>query len=196
MTPQSLITDARYIINDTVVTYRVSDAELIGYFNDGVLEISTLQPSVFSKIGQHTCTVSVAEQTLAFSTAQAVQKVLAITNGAALTEFSTAAMDSFNPAWRTDTVGAAKQWGRYSGQILKFFVYPPAPATSQVLDILYTANPTALAIGDTITEVPSGYYPALVDYLVFRTESKDDEHANSGRSAAGYQMFVAKVKGV
>jgi hypothetical protein len=196
MTPQDIITLARYVLNDTDSgTYRQSNAELLGYVNDGVVALSNLRPEIFSAVGDVTCTPGAVEHALTFPEAQALLGVLCIHGGAALTPFDVAAMDQFNPNWRTDTAGDAKQWAKMPGDPLRFFVYPKAPVTAQVLDVRYVAVPTALAISDTIAEVPAAYQPALVDYVVFRSESKDDEHVNSGRSTAHYQAFVNAVKG-
>ena len=196
MTPQSPIATARDILNDTnATTYRQSDAEMLRYFNDGVREISLLQPGLFRAIGDFVCTPSQSEQAVSFTNAQAILKVLCIHGSTALTEFDMEAMTAFTPGWRADTVGSAQQWCRVPGELLRFFVYPPAPATTQTLDILYVVSPTALAIGDTITEIPESMTPALVDYLVFRAESKDDEHVNSGRATASYQRFLSVIQG-
>lgn len=196
MTPQDAITTARYILNDTdTVAPRQTNAELLGYFNDGLKEISSLQPSVYTVIGDLTCTPGSCEQAVTFPDAQAIVKALCIHGGAALTPFDIPTMDAFNPSWRADTAAVATQWSKYAGQPLRFFIYPKAPATAQVLDISYIRNPTVHALTDTVTEIPSSFMPALVDYIVHRAESKDDEHVQSGRAVAAYQGFVAKVKG-
>lgn len=196
MTPQDIITTARYLLNDTNSDgYRQSNTELLLYVNDGMREISKLRPDLFLIVADHTCAISTVEQTLAFSTAQALVRVVSISGGAALTPFDMDTMDAFNPSWRTDTAAAATQWSKHPGDPLRFFVYPSAPATSQVLDVLYVKNPTSLAIGDSITEVPLLVQPALVDYVVSRASEKDDEHSASGRVAASYAAFAAKVGG-
>lgn len=198
MTPQTIITEARYILNDTNVTgagYRNSDTELLDYVNGSLKECAVLQPTLFSKVAQHTCTTSQCEQAISFTDAIALLEVLAIQNGAALTPFDLKTMDAFNPGWRADTVGAARQWSRYPDDPLRFFVYPAAPATSQILDVRYARNPAEFAIGATITELPTALETALVEYVVYRAASKDDEHVSSGRAMSSYQTFVSKVKG-
>tara|TARA_R110000868_G_scaffold57972_1_gene178828 strand:- start:2021 stop:2617 length:597 start_codon:yes stop_codon:yes gene_type:complete len=195
-TPASIISVARSIINDVDPTlYRQADSELLGYFNDGMQEISVLVPSVFSSIGDLTCTVGSVEQTVTFNSAQAIIDILCIHGSTAITPFDWDIMNRFNPGWRTDTAGPAKQWVRKQGDPLRFFIYPQSPSTAQVIDVMYVRNPIVLALTDTITEIPAGYYPALVDYIVYRAESKDDESVVSQRSAGHYQTFVAKVKG-
>lgn len=194
MTPQDIITSARYVLNDTdAIGYRNTDSELLGWVNGGLREISAARPDMFSFVGDYTCAVSSVEQQVTFTDAQEVLKVLCIHNGAALTSFDMDTMDSFKPGWRSSAVGAATQWSKHPVDPLRFFIYPPAPATAQILDLLYVRVPTTLAIGDSITEIPASLTPALVDYLVYRAESKDAEHVNSGRAVAHGAAFVAKI---
>jgi len=196
MTPQSIITTARYTLNDTDSTgYRNSDAELLAYVNEGMREISMFRPDLFSSIGDFTCTIDSCEQRATFSDAQLVAKVLCIHGGAALTFFDMDAMDTFRPGWRADTAAAATQWSKHPVDPLRFFIYPKAPATAQVLDLLYVRMPTDLLIGDTITEIPASLTPALVDYVIYRAENKDAEHVTSGRATMHAAAFAAKVSG-
>ena len=196
MTPQDIITSARYTLNDTVATYRQSDVELLGYVNDGMKEISSIRPDRFTVIGDHLCTVSQCEQSFSAALAQSVVRVVSIKNGAALTPFDMDTMDNFRPSWRADTPAAATQWTSYPGDPLRFFVYPAAPATPQTLSVLYVKSPTTLLIGDSITEVPVSMQNALIDYVIGRANANDDEHSTSGLAAAEYDAFVAKIKGV
>lgn len=194
-TPADIITIARNVYNDAdSVLYRKQDTELLAYVNEGMQEISTLQPSIFTAIGDLTCAAGDVEQLVTFVDAQTLVSVLCIHGGDAVTPFDMASMNAFNPGWRTDTAGQAKQWSRLDGDPLRFFIYPQAPA-SQVLDVQYIRNPTVLALTDNITEISAGYMPALADYVIYRAESGDDEHSITGRATTHYQMFVAKIKG-
>jgi hypothetical protein len=158
-------------------------------------EISSLQPTLFTTIGDLICTVGEVEQTVTFSDAQTLVTVLCIHGGNALTPFDIDTMNAFNPGWRADTAGDAVQWGRLAGDPLRFYIYPKAPATAQTLDIQYIRNPTVLILTDQITEIPVGYMPALASYVVWKAEIADDEHSNSGRAAAMYQHFLSVIKG-
>jgi hypothetical protein len=120
--------------------------------------------------------------------------VLCIHGGNALTPFDMPTMNAFRPGWRADAEGPAKQWTRKPGDPLRFFIYPKAPA-SQTLDVSYIRIPLTLGLDDAINEIPAGFLPALVDYVIYRAESADDEHSNSGRAANHYQSFVALIKG-
>ena len=196
MTPQDILTSARYILNDTDATSpRQSDTELLGYVNDGVKAACVLRPDLFSTTGDITCTVGKCEQAVAFADAVALLEVLCIHDGAALVPFDIAAMDAFNPNWRTDTAAAATQWSKHQSDPLRFFVYPKAPATAQILDVRYVAVPTEYTIDQAITDLPAVYQPALVDFVVYRAESKDNEHVLSQRATNHQAAFVAQIKG-
>lgn len=195
-TPADLILTARGIYVDTDADLqRRSDADLLVYVNDAIKEISGLRPELFAKVGDVLCVTGSVEQAITFSDAQALLDVLCIHNGAALTPFDWVAMNAFNPGWRTDTAGTATQWSRLANDPLRFYIYPKAPATAQTLDVRYVSIPTELALGDTITEIPTRLHPAVIDYIIYRTESADDEHVLSQRAALAYQTFLAAVKG-
>ena len=198
MTPQEIITEARYVLNDTNATstgYRQSDIELLEYVNGGVKECATIQPTLFSTIGDLVCVVGQCEQGITFTDAAALLEVLCIHQSTALTVFDIPTMNAFNPGWRADTAGPARQWARFANDPLKFYIYPKAPATQQTLDVRYVRNPATFTINQNIDELPNIFKTALVDYVVFRASSKDDEHIGDGRAAAFYQAFLAKLKG-
>jgi hypothetical protein len=196
MTPQSIIDDARYILQDAdSAGYRQTDAELLAYVQSGIAEASVLRPDWFQSKRSMVCTVGECEQSLTFADAQAILRVVGVTGGAAMTPFDLAAMDAFNRNWKADTAGPARQWSAYPGDLLKFYIWPKAPATAQSIDVMYTRNPITLALGDTITDVPQSAQPALVMYVVAKAEMKDDESVNSGRAIAAYQNFIGLIKG-
>tara|TARA_R110000868_G_scaffold102106_3_gene281227 strand:- start:321 stop:917 length:597 start_codon:yes stop_codon:yes gene_type:complete len=198
MTPQDIITEVRYLINDTNILssgYRQSDTELLSYVNGALKECAVLQPSYYASIGDVACTAGQCEQGIEFSDAAALLEVLGIHEGAVLTPFDLAAMNAYNPGWKTDTAAAARQWSRFPNDPLKFYVYPKAPATSQVLDVRYVRVPEEFALTETITELPNVLQSALVNYVVFRAESKNDESVATGRATAFYQAFLTLVKG-
>jgi hypothetical protein len=195
MTPAQIIAEARITLNDTdSVAYRQSDAEMLAYVQDGIAEASVIRPEWFQSNRSMLCATGTVEQSLTFADAQAIVRVLGITGGSVVTPFDMPTLDAFKPAWKTDAAAAARQWSAWPGDILRFYVYPKAPA-AQYLDVLYLRNPVTLALGDTITDVPESTRPALVAYTIYRAESKDDEHSVSGRATASYNQFIALIKG-
>jgi len=154
--------------------------------------VKSLAQLVFTEVNPYT-TILGAEQTLSFTDDQTLLDVLCITDGVALTRFDRAALDAFKPAWRTDTAAAVQQWSPIEGQPLRFLTWPPATA-GQSLDVKSVRVPATYAIGDTI-DLPASLESTLAAFVIFFAEQKDDEHVNSGRSAASYQPFVGLLKG-
>lgn len=190
MTPQTIITNARYTLNDTSsVTY--SDAELLAFVNDGLKEVLKKAPRWFYTVGNHACTQDAIRQTMSSSTATEVVRVIRVVGGNIVTFVELDTLDRFKPGWPSDTAGAAVNWMRDIDDPLSFYIYPKAPA-SQTLELLIIPVLSDYALTDSLT-LPSMFHSALEDYVVFRAESKDDEHVNSGRAAAYYQSFMAKI---
>lgn len=116
MTPQSIITLARHVLQDTDNTdYRQADAELLLYVNAGLSEISVIRPDWFQARGHFECTPGTVEQALTFADAQSLVKVVGIHEGRALTPFDLDTMDSFSPTWKEDTADDAIQWAAFPG---------------------------------------------------------------------------------
>lgn len=192
MTPRDIIKQARYLTQDTdSVVPRQTDAELLSYVNEALREACVLRPDLFSAIGDMTCTPGQCEQAIRFIDAVSLLDVLCIHGGHAVTPMDRQAMDLFKPNWRLDAAAAAKHWTPLPGDSLSFLIYPPAPA-GQVLDVRYVRNPATYALDDVMGDLPLAYQPALADYLVYRAESKDDEHVLTQRAAAHYAAFKTK----
>lgn len=193
MTPQDAITGARDALQDTDPTaYRNSDAELLRYVHDGLQEIAQFKPAAFSDLYPFTCVAGQCEQTVDLDDANTLLDVVSIHDGAGLTPFDRATMDLFRPSWRTDAPGPAQQWAPVESDPLRFYVYP-APLSGQVVDLRVARNPGTYALGDTILYLPESYKPALIDYVIYRAELKDDENVLTQRSAAMYATFLRKI---
>jgi len=195
MTPRSIITIARTIYNDAdSVSFRISNDELLGFVNDALKECSIHAPQYFKTAGDYTCTGGQTEQAITFANAQAIVDVLRIKDGKAILPMDLMSMSAFNPNWASDTAAPAQNWTRYANDPLRFYIYPKAP-DMQLLEVIYLRNPLVYALDDIIYEVPESAAPALADYVIYRAESRDDEHSNSGRAVSHYQAFVQKLGG-
>jgi hypothetical protein len=195
MTPQDVINEARFIVNDSnSASYRNTDAELLGYVNDGMQAISVLAPNLFEVLSTLNCVAGTAEQGIDFTIGQAVIDVVAVVGGPRLRVIDIATLTAFNPAWPSDTPATPQSWGKYPEDVRRFYLYP-APTAGVSVTLRIVKNPTPLAITDTIKDIPVGLIPALANYVVFRAESKDDENTNSGRAAGHYQAFLATIGG-
>lgn len=195
-TPSQVIANARVLMNDNEAgQYRQSDAELLGYFNDGMKEATVFAPKLFINTGDFSCTAGQTEQAITFDDAQALIEVIRIKDGKALLRADFKTLSQFNPDWASDTAAAAVHWDKSEVDPLRFYIYPKAPAGMQLLEVLYLRNPASYALSDEVTELPDSTMPAFVDYVVFRAESKDDESVNVGRATAFYEKFKMQLSG-
>lgn len=193
-TPASIIADARYITNDfdPMGTLRQQDSELLTYVNLGLKEMASFMPMMFSTIGSMTCNAGKVEQSITYLDAIRLLDVISIKDGPSLTRFDRTVLDLFMPNWRTATPARASQWSPKEGDPLVFYLDKPAPV-GQVLDIQYIRNPLTYALNDTISDVPEAMKSALVDYVIYRAESKDDENVLNARASAFYSAFKTKI---
>ena len=184
---------ARSILNDTDSTsYRYSTADLLQYGNDALDQMVTLIPSVFYTQGEVEC-VEGALQSVSFDEARALVDVRRVKDGSAVMPTDKKILDAFDPTWTTGTTGAAKNWMTVDNDPMRFYLYPPAPE-AQVVDVIYIRIPDEYEADDP-TGVPETYADAVADYIVYRAESRDDEHVISQRVQAYYQSFLTKCQG-
>jgi len=75
-----------------------------------------------------------------------------------------------------------------------FYVYPGVSGTAHI-EIVYSANPTAVAANGNLS-IPDLYANAVMNYVLYMAYMKDAEYAgNSQRAANHYQLFTASVTG-
>lgn len=194
MTLQPSIDAARTILNDTnSASYRYSTADLLQYANDALDVALKLAPNFFYVWGDMVCEAGETLQAASFTDAHMVVEGVRVKNGAALRQFDKSTMDTYNPDWHNTTPAAATEWCRSNDDPVRFWIYPPSPA-SQTLQVLYVKTPDEYAATDD-TGLPTTMQPAITDYVVYMAESRDDEHVNSARQQQFYQSFAAKLKG-
>lgn len=192
MTPQTIITEARYVLNDTTTDYRQSDTEMLEYVTRVLDDAASARPDLFDAVDTHTC-VHGAEQTLAFNRVLQFQEVVRVLNGDAVLPVSRQSLDAFKPSWYRDTTASAVNWMPHPADPKRFYVYPPSPVL-QKLVVRFTQGHAAVGLTDTIT-LSDKYRSALVDGVVAYAESKDDEHVLSQRAQAARASFYEKMKG-
>jgi len=187
------IATARTILNDPdAVRYSASD--MLAYANDAVRMMVPLLPHLFQSVGDVTCDGNNTMQAVRTDVALAITDVRRVKNGGAILPMDAEALSQFDPSWRNSPTGAAISWSRVASDPLRFEIYPPAPP-GQVIEVMYLRIPVEYtASADTV--LPEVYSGAIADYVVYRAESRDDEHVNANRAAQFLASFVAKVKGV
>lgn len=193
MTPRDVITRARETVGDSRVgNYRTSDEALLRHVNDAMAFAHINVPSIFYATGEVQCVADEALQGVSLMDVDAIVDVLRVKGGGAVLPADLKTLDAFDPDWRGATAAAAKNWMRLADDPARFLISPPAPA-GQVLEVLYLPRHADYGMDDAMP-LPSGAIEALHDYVVFRVESKDAEHVESGRSTAFLKIFTEKLK--
>lgn len=186
------IATARGIINDPAGV-RISDVDMLEYANDAIRMMVPLVPHLFQSLGDVTCVAGRTLQAIEVDAALGISDVRRIKNGKAVLLMDSEAFSSFDPGWRYAPEAPAISWSRVGSDPLKFEIYPPSPG-GQVLEVLYLRIPDKFTayMDTTLPEVYSG---PIADYIVYRAESRDDEHSNSSRAAQFMTSFFSKLKG-
>lgn len=187
VTFQQVIDAARPTLNDAAKT-RYSDAECLGYLNDGLLEMLVYRPDLFATIGDITLVAGTDQSAPVGATF--VIDIFSVKNGAGISRTTVDVLRAFNPSWRLDAAGPTQNWGAYPQDEKfqrgpRFFVYPAALIGS-VLTGQFVMSPTPCALGaiqSTNIPVPDQYSLPLQAYVIFRCETKDDEFVVNERAA-------------
>lgn len=189
------IAEARGVLLDTDQTgYRYSDADLLRYANDSLDEIMALVPYYFHSDGEIECTPNQCLQELPWDKAAGLVDIISLKNGPAITRVERLSLDRYRPAWMQDPAGPAVNWMPIDGSPMKFLLYPKAPE-GQIIKAIYVRVSDEYLAGDD-TGLPPSLEPAITDYVVYRAESRDDEHVVSQRAAMFLASFVARFKKV
>ena len=191
MTPAEVIAEVRNLISDTRVTYRYSDATLLGFVNQTIKRIVAYRPDVFSYIGNFTTTADSIIQTLPTDAVRLVE-VFQVINGTAVTEVNRETLDQMYPAWVSETSGAPVNFMRHQRSPTRFFLYPRPAAGTQLL-VEYIQSPPNYTLNQTINLLPDSFFPIIVDGTVFLAESVDTEHVVAERAKLFYETFIAGI---
>jgi len=187
------VATARGILNDPSAV-RYSAADLLQYANDSLDQIVVLEPRLFLTFGTTICLANQAIQQLPVATAVKLVSVVRTKSGKIITLADKDALDRYNPNWNVTTGTEVIHWMPVEGSLTHFWVYPPQSA-AKTLDVLYTRVPAEYTLTAN-TGLPNNLVDAIADYIVYRAETRDDEHVNSNRATQFFASFAAKVKGL
>ena len=188
MTPNEVITEVRRLIQDTKVTFRYSDAVLLGFVNQTLKKMAVLRPDLFAVIADFTTVPNTVLQSCPTDSVRLMQ-IFQIKSGDAVTEVSKETLDQMYPNWVNEVAGIPVNFMRHVRNPNKFFVYP-RPSAGVILVGEYAQSPATYAINDTVALLPDAYLTSVVEGTVYLAESVDNEHVNSGRAKLFQDAFV------
>lgn len=198
ITGQNIIDRAADVLQDTT-NVRWIPAELIRWLNSGQREIVKLRPDAKYTLAAVTL-VQGTKQTLAAGSLRLLDVIRNMgangtTPGKVIRLISREVLDAQNPDWHTEANagGVIKHYIYDVRYPLDYYVYPQVPASPVVqVELARSVAPTDLATAASNIDLPDTFEGSLIDYLLFRTYSKDAEYAGDpARAAAYYQMFLA-----
>lgn len=197
ITAVSLIAKAQELLLDTAEA-RWTQAELLGYLNDGQRQIAQIRPDA---------SVANANVTLIAGTKQAIPavglRILDVvrnmgsdgaTPGKPITLIDREMLDLSRPNWHTESQSAAiKHYAYDQRNPRNFYVYPPALVDTKV-EAVYSVSPANVAaVGDPIT-LDDIYADCLLDWMLYRAFSKETEQATGVQHANMHlQTFMATL---
>lgn len=181
-TPQDVINAVRFAVQDTKVSYRYADGDLLQLTNQVLRRIALLRPDLFAYVSTINCVAGTIQQ----APADSIRIIDVLLSGAGLNvnEVNRETLDLMFQ-WQSMTPDVAKDWMRHVRSPNTFFVYPPSPV-GQVLTIEYAKAPGIYGLNDTVELLGDAYFPCVVDGVIWLAESIDNEHVNSGRA----KMFL------
>ena len=196
ITAKKILDDAAVVLQDqTGVRWPLSEG--LSWLNDGQRALVGLKPDAYVE----NKTVQMGAGTKQDAPADANGPVAVVRNmgsgstpGPAVNPIAIQMLDSLVPGWHSATAsGETKFYMTDPGNAKNFYVYPPQPATPTYLELVYPCLPADVsATTDPIT-LDDGYATALMDYVLFRSFSKETEAGSDARAAAYYNKFVLAI---
>ncbi len=198
---RAVIEKAQIILQDTTGVRWPSETELLGWLNDGQLEVMVFKPNANVK---NTAVKLVAgtKQALPDDGVQLIDMVRNMgtngtTPGRAIRIVMREILDAQMPTWHLATPAAEVKHYMYTMLDPKnYYIYPPQPASNQgYAELVYGATPALATINGPIT-IDDIYQNVLVDYILYRAYSKDTEYAADQNRAANHQStYIAALTG-
>ncbi len=193
-TPTTLLDQAADLLGDSNFA-NWPKSRLLVYLNDGLRLLARMRPEEFSASNKVTLQQG-AQQTLP-SDAFVMIRPGAVTVGGNVGRTPRLVgkpdLDHAAPDWQTATpTDSPRQIAYDFKEPRRFWVDPPAVVGTE-LYIEYASEPAALGLFDTIAS-SEVYDPAIVNYVVYRALSEDEDTAQESRAAAHYAAFLNAVR--
>lgn len=168
------------MLNDEIVPYRWSDAEIVQGLNEGQVRALQLRPDLYRETDIVFLTPGVLQDAQEVSNSEIIDFESVITNAAGnfVSPVAFEEMRAFLRGWPNAPADAnVTQFARKPGHRTQFYVYPPQPAAPGRVEIQFTPKPADIS-ATTSSVLPGEFSPALDYYAVFFVLRKDMEKAD------------------
>jgi hypothetical protein len=199
ITAEEIIDRAAILLHDNQTNVRWPKAtEQLGWLNDGQQMVVLLKPDAYTQNESVQMTAgtkqSIPSNGLMLLDVPRNMGAAGTTPGKVVRRIDRRELDDQIPDWHSATAVAAVD--HYVFDIRdprRFYVYPPSDGTGHLEQIFSAAPPAVAAIGSVIS-LDDIYSVALLDYIMFRSYSKDvDYAANAARAQFYYTAFLQSL---
>lgn len=189
ITAKSLIDKASVQLLDTS-NKRWTRAELLGWLNDGQRYITVVKPASCS-VTDSMALVAGARQSIPVWGYQLLDVMRNLgtdgaTPGASIRIISREVLEGYDMNWSASTPSTVVQNYTYNPQEqMVFYVYPPSTGTNYV-EITYSVLPEDITSETANIGLTDAFGTILLDYILFRAQSKDGEQSIGAEHAKLY----------
>lgn len=191
MTPATVITEVRRLVQDTRVPFRYSDADLLSYVNQTLKRMVILRPDLFARVEDIAVTANTVVQNMPAQSLRLIE-IYSVTGRNAVTEVNRESLDQTYPGWVSDPAGIPYNYMRHVRNPNKYFLYP-RPQAGVTLVAEYARVPDTYTLDTEIAELTEAYLPVLVDGAVYLASAIDNEHVSSGRAKLFLDSFTSML---
>lgn len=193
----ALLAKVSMILQD-INNVRWNETELLGWLNDGQLEIALLAPESSTKTVV-TQWVAGTKQSLPADGLRLISVVRNMgasgsTPGRAVRVVDRAVLDAQRPNWHTETASqTALHFTFDKRNPREYYVFPAQPSPAGWAEVVYSATPATVSAGQNIA-VQDVYSNALLNFILYRAYLKDAEYTqNAQRAMTHYEAFLQSL---
>lgn len=190
--PSDIIEKAQIVLHDTT-SIRWLPEELLGWYNDGRIELVNMRPDANAVTETVTPTASTAMQSIPDDAVQLLDIIgnnsSSSSRGVSLVD--RVLLDAQVPDWRVSTEDEEIIHYCYDEMNPRVYWLYPRPSSASRLLMVYAKEPDAVTSASATTdELDAVYAPALLNYVLYRAYSKDADYAsNHSRMTEAYNAF-------
>jgi hypothetical protein len=178
------------LLDETAV--RWPQAELLTHLNDGVLEMASMKPLLFTSRATMPMATGVYQTIPAGN--RHLHRVISNVSGPVVRLVDQQMLDAQEPKWYSNTQVATVKYVILEKLGSKHFLcYPPNNGSGQ-LDAVFTVDPPSFAANESI-DIDSTYGNPLLAFVLYRAFLKDADTSNDAKAMAYYQMFTQQLGG-
>jgi hypothetical protein len=187
----SILSRASTLLLDETAT-RWPQAELLNWLNDGILEMASMKPLLFT--GRSTMPLAVGVYQTIPSGKRHLHRVISNVAGPVVRLADQQALDSQEPNWYGKTgVPTVKYIILEQLDSKHFLCYPPNDGNGQ-LDAVFTIDPPVMAANGSL-DIDSTYGNPLLAFVLYRAFLKDADTSDDAKATMYYETFGRQLGG-